>query len=113
MVGISASSGLIFVPKFPFLQHLSSPLNTGKEIRLCSTADDIGYLDDAFVIRISAKSALAADIGNINNDLKNRLSQLAHGTDVITQFLGEALSNHLQKYSDKLTGGAARGRTVS
>jgi uncharacterized membrane protein YkvA (DUF1232 family) len=74
--------------------------------------DDIGYLDDAFVIRVSAESALAQDIGDINDELKNRLFQLAEGTEVITQFLGDALFARLQKYSNKLANGAARGRTV-
>jgi uncharacterized membrane protein YkvA (DUF1232 family) len=75
--------------------------------------DDIGYLDDAFVIRISAKSALEGDIGTIDDDLKNRLNQLGKGIDMMNQFLGEALFGRLEKYAGKLARGASRGRTVS
>ena len=76
------------------------------------SVEDIGYLDDAFMIRITAKSALEGDIGTIDDDLKKRLHQLGSGTEVMTQFLDEALFGRLEKYARKLARGAARGRTV-
>jgi uncharacterized membrane protein YkvA (DUF1232 family) len=73
--------------------------------------DDIGYLDDAFVIRLAAKNALDADMGNVG-DAISRLGRLANDTDFIKEFLEGDLYSRLDKYVRDLRKGAARGRTV-
>lgn len=72
--------------------------------------DDIGYLDDAFVLRVSAKDALAKE-GAANADLKGTLSRLAGEVGTIESFLGGDHAR-LATYVRGLSKGAARGRTV-
>jgi uncharacterized membrane protein YkvA (DUF1232 family) len=73
--------------------------------------DDIGYLDDAFVIRLAAKNALDGDMGNVG-DAISRLGRLANDADFIKEFLEGDLYSRLDKYVRDLRKGAARGRTV-
>ncbi len=72
--------------------------------------DDIGYLDDAFVLRVAAKDALATD-GAKNADLKGTLDRLAGDTALVESFLGGDHAR-LAAYVKDLQKGAARGRTV-
>jgi len=72
--------------------------------------DDIGYLDDAFVLRIAARDALAQE-GARNADLKGTLERLAGDVDTIKAFLGDDQAR-LESYVRGLSKGAARGRTV-
>lgn len=69
--------------------------------------DDLGFMDDAFVLRVSAALAAlaypAADEG--------RLQRLAEDAIVIQEFLGEDYPR-LENYVQNLRKGAARGRTV-
>lgn len=74
--------------------------------------DDIGYLDDAFVIRLAAKAAMETEIGAIQPELLAKLGALGNETDLINELLGKDLSNRLEKYARDLRKGAARGRTV-
>lgn len=74
--------------------------------------DDIGYLDDAFVLRVSAdlalrEGALKGDEGKVAN-----LEKLAADCDVVREFLD---SNYvrLETYVKGLRKGAARGRSVN
>lgn len=73
--------------------------------------DDIGYLDDAFVIRIAARDALAVD-GARNADAKGTLERLAGDVETIKAFLGDDQAR-LESYVRTLAKGAARGRTVA
>jgi uncharacterized membrane protein YkvA (DUF1232 family) len=68
--------------------------------------DDIGYLDDAFVLRVAAAQAAQASA-----DVGKEAVQLAAENDLVKQFLGEIYSR-LDHYVTGLRTGAARGRTV-
>lgn len=72
--------------------------------------DDIGYLDDAFIMRLAARDALAVD-GAGTADLKGHLQRLATEVDTVKDFL-EADFARLESYVKTLSKGAARGRTV-
>lgn len=74
--------------------------------------DDIGYLDDAFVIRLAAKAAMETEIGAIQPELMGKLGALGSDADLINELLGTDLFNRLEKYARDLRKGAARGRTV-
>ncbi|MET0284462.1 MAG: YkvA family protein [Polyangiales bacterium] len=68
--------------------------------------DDIGYLDDAFVLRVAAAQAIAS-----SPNAGKEVVQLAAENDLVKQFLGETYSR-LDHYVTGLRTGAARGRTV-
>jgi uncharacterized membrane protein YkvA (DUF1232 family) len=70
--------------------------------------DDIGYLDDAFVLRVAAAQALESGTGARSS---NAVSKLAAENDVVRDFLGETYAR-LDRYVTGLRTGAARGRTV-
>jgi uncharacterized membrane protein YkvA (DUF1232 family) len=74
--------------------------------------DDIGYLDDAFIIRLTAKTLMNAEPCCIDDDTRGRLSRLREETGLMYELLGNDLFLRLEKYAGALTGGAARGRTV-
>jgi len=74
--------------------------------------DDIGYLDDAFILRLAAKCALDGEIGKIDDELMRKLGALVNDTDLIKELLGEDIFDRLDKYTRDLRKGAARGRTV-
>jgi uncharacterized membrane protein YkvA (DUF1232 family) len=75
--------------------------------------DDIGYLDDAFTIRVSAKFALKGGPGGFDDEVKGRLAALAGDTDLIGGLLGDELYARFERYVHDLRLGAARGRMVS
>jgi uncharacterized membrane protein YkvA (DUF1232 family) len=68
--------------------------------------DDIGYLDDAFVLRVAAAQAVRE--GAQGHD---SVTQLAAESDQVRTFLGETFER-LDRYVTGLRSGAARGRTV-
>lgn len=68
--------------------------------------DDIGYLDDAFVLRVAA--AQAARDGAVGH---GGVGRLAEENGVVAEFLGSSYAR-LDKYVTGLRVGAARGRTV-
>lgn len=74
--------------------------------------DDIGYLDDAFVLRVAADLAISADTGPVATDKLKALSSLANEADTVREFLG-ADYPRLESYVKGLRNGAARGRSVS
>lgn len=74
--------------------------------------DDIGYLDDAFVLRISCRDAIAAGLGAVGEELETKLGALAADADLIKEFLGKDIAKRFQAYVLHLTKGAARGRSV-
>src|SRR5512139_2033578 len=50
--------------------------------------DDIGYLDDAFVLRTAADLALRQDPGSVDADALRTVNRLAEDADAIKEFLG-------------------------
>lgn len=69
--------------------------------------DDLGFCDDAFVIRVAAKLAVDAD-GSVKDGV---LGRLADDASAVEQFLGDDYPR-LVTYVKGLQKGAARGRTV-
>jgi uncharacterized membrane protein YkvA (DUF1232 family) len=68
--------------------------------------DDIGYLDDAFVLRVAASHAAAA-----GGAPQPALARLGKEAELVKGFLG-ANYTRLDSYVAGLRTGAARGRTV-
>lgn len=75
--------------------------------------DDIGYLDDAFTIRVSAKIAKNSGLGDIEGEASERIGALAGDTELIKSLLGDELFRRFESYVRDLRLGAARGRMVS
>ncbi len=72
--------------------------------------DDIGYLDDAFVLRVAA--ALARDeFASGDSPASEGLERLATENDTIREFLADDYQR-LAAYVQGLRKGAARGRSV-
>jgi len=74
--------------------------------------DDIGYLDDAFVLRTAAELAMRDDVGSIAAEELRTLNRLAEDADAIKGFLG-ADYGRLEAYVIGLRKGASRGRSVA
>jgi uncharacterized membrane protein YkvA (DUF1232 family) len=74
--------------------------------------DDIGYLDDAFVLRVSAELALQDDLAALDPEKIAILNELASEVDIVREFLGKDFSRLLE-YVKGLRKGAARGRPVN
>lgn len=73
--------------------------------------DDIGYLDDAFVLRVAADIA-SGDTGDIDAEKRKVVGALGSDCDTIREFLGDNYGR-LESYVKGLRKGAARGRAVS
>jgi len=73
--------------------------------------DDIGYLDDAFVLRVAAELALQEGVGELAPVEVQVLSRLAADVDVLREFLGKDFAR-LADYVKGLRRVAARGRAV-
>jgi len=73
--------------------------------------DDIGYLDDAFVLRVAADLAVREDTGEADAEKLKNVNKLANDCDVIREFLGKDYAR-LESYVQGLRKGAARGRSV-
>ena len=69
--------------------------------------DDIGYLDDAFVLRVAAELAMREDVSSLGADQLRILNQLAEDADQIREFLGDDYAR-LESYVLGLRKGAAR-----
>jgi uncharacterized membrane protein YkvA (DUF1232 family) len=72
--------------------------------------DDIGFLDDAFVLRVAAE--IASGEGDVDGDSLKTLASLANDCEMIREFL-ESDYERLRTYVRGLRKGAARGRTVT
>jgi uncharacterized membrane protein YkvA (DUF1232 family) len=72
--------------------------------------DDIGYLDDAFVLRVAAAQA-NHEGGPVDAVQRDAIARLAEEDALVRDFLGDAYGR-LEKYVTGLRTGAARGRTV-
>ena len=71
--------------------------------------EDLGFLDDAFVLRVAA--ALALHEAPASRDEAPVLARLADDTKIIADLLGKDYVR-LESYVKTLTRGTARGRTV-
>jgi uncharacterized membrane protein YkvA (DUF1232 family) len=69
--------------------------------------DDIGFLDDAFVLRVACAHAVAA----VASSKKGIVERLSNDAQYVVAFLGPDYER-LEKYVHGLRKGAARGRTV-
>lgn len=74
--------------------------------------DDIGYLDDAFVLRVAADLACRESLGEASDEQTETLRRLADECDLVREFLGDDYGR-LESYVVGLRNGAARGRSVS
>lgn len=70
--------------------------------------EDLGFLDDAFVIRVASALAIKHDAAAREHAV---LARLAHDTALVSELLGKDYAR-LERYVEGLTRGAARGRTV-
>ena len=73
--------------------------------------DDIGFLDDAFVLRCACEHALREDISALPPELLRDLNRLAEDVELIKGLLGPEFAR-LDDYVKGLRKGAARGRSV-
>lgn len=71
--------------------------------------EDLGFLDDAFVVRVAA--ALALREAPAAKDAFPVLARLADGATLVSDLLGKDYAR-LERYVQGLRVGAARGRTV-
>jgi len=71
--------------------------------------EDLGFLDDAFILRIGAKHAIA-ELGGVVEP--EALRRLASGEPLIAELL-EDTHRRLVAYAKNLVTGAARGRTTA
>ncbi len=73
--------------------------------------DDIGYLDDAFVLRVAAELASREDLSAVEADRMKAVAGLANDVELIREFLEDDYER-LESYVAGLRKGAARGRSV-
>lgn len=71
--------------------------------------EDLGYLDDAFVLRVSA--AMAVSEAPHAEEQAPEVARLSRDAKLIASLLGDDYQR-LERYVEKLKNGAARGRTV-
>ncbi|MCU0662801.1 MAG: DUF1232 domain-containing protein [Myxococcota bacterium] len=74
--------------------------------------DDIGYLDDAFVLRFGARAALR-EAGTLGSEaVRTPVENLAKEAVLVDELLGDELAKRFETYVAGLRTGAARGRMV-
>ena len=74
--------------------------------------DDIGYLDDAFVLRVTSDLACRENLGDATDQQTETLRRLSDECELVREFLGEDYPR-LESYCVGLRNGAARGRSVA
>ena len=74
--------------------------------------DDIGYMDDCFIIRIVAFNAYNKFNDKISEDKLEALKKLHDEADYIKEFLGEELWNRLLDYVVNMKEHVVRGRSA-
>ena len=96
----------------PVRRHIAGSVNyLFKSLDLIPDGvEDIGYLDDAFVLRVASSMALAAGLPEAGAGVAT-VRRFAEENQVIREFLGD-LYPRLETYVKALSKGAARGRTV-
>jgi uncharacterized membrane protein YkvA (DUF1232 family) len=73
--------------------------------------DDIGYLDDAFVLRVAAELAQREDLSTVKSADVATMGRLAEENDTVRSFL-DVDYERLERYVMGLRSAAARGRRV-
>ncbi|HEX9294814.1 MAG TPA: YkvA family protein [Polyangiaceae bacterium] len=73
--------------------------------------ESLGFLDDAFVLRVGSRLALAVPQAK-EADMRGVLSRLSRDAPLVAELLGDDHAR-LERYVRDLTQGAARGRSVS
>ena len=73
--------------------------------------DDIGLLDDAFVLRMVSEQALAEGATDLKPDHLRVLNRIAEDMDVVGAFLGDDLPR-MEAYVKSLRTGTARRRSA-
>jgi uncharacterized membrane protein YkvA (DUF1232 family) len=73
--------------------------------------EDLGYLDDAFVLRTTAR-LVAAIPGAKDADMRGTLARLAGDSTLVSEFLAND-DERLVRYVKDLVKGGARGRSVT
>jgi uncharacterized membrane protein YkvA (DUF1232 family) len=73
--------------------------------------DDIGYLDDAFVLRVGCSLAVQESLGDLPDATAKTVRRLADENATVREFLGDDYGR-LETYVKGLRKGAARGRSV-
>ena len=74
--------------------------------------DDIGYLDDAFVLRVAAEQAMREDLSRLAPEQARLLNRLSEDAALIEKFLGDDYGR-LSGYVTGLRKVAARARAVT
>jgi len=110
-----AMSSLLMAESIPekARRHVAGALNyLFKSLDLIPDGvEDLGYLDDAFVLRLASRLALRDVPEAREADIRGVLARLANEAELIEQLL-EADYARLEKYVRALEKGAGRGRTV-
>ncbi|MBN1773230.1 MAG: DUF1232 domain-containing protein [Deltaproteobacteria bacterium] len=75
--------------------------------------DEIGYLDDAFVLRLGAARAVRENLDGLAGEKLAALEKLAAEAEQVRDFLGLALYKRFDTYVVALARGAARGRAAT
>lgn len=75
--------------------------------------DDIGYLDDAFVLRVASSLVVGPAIEPAGDDKVAAVAALAEQTALVKEFLGEENYERLVRYTKDLRQSSARGRPVT
>lgn len=73
--------------------------------------EGLGFLDDAFVLRVAARFALEVP-GTKDADMRGTLVRLAGDAPLVAELL-ESDHGRFERYVKELSHGAARGRSVS
>lgn len=71
--------------------------------------EDLGYMDDAFVVRVACTRTAEPERGTEGHAILQRLVDEAA---LVQEFLGEDYAA-LERYVDRLSGASARGRSVT
>ncbi len=75
--------------------------------------DDIGYLDDAFVLRVSCSLVAEGDLSAVAEDKAAAIKALAGQAELVREFLGDETYQRLVTYTKNLIDSSARGRQVA
>jgi uncharacterized membrane protein YkvA (DUF1232 family) len=73
--------------------------------------EDLGFIDDAFVVRAAAQAVKLDDEAALSADSSGSLARLAEEAELVQEFLGSEYGR-LTKYVAGLEQGSARGRSV-
>ena len=73
--------------------------------------DDIGYLDDAFVLRVAAEQITREDVSDLPAEQLRALNRLAEEGRSVQQFLGKEFAR-FDAYVKGLRKASARGRSI-